>query len=394
MSDDNSKLSRRQLFKKTSTAAVAGAIAATPIANAAEKTRKKPSTQPKCKIINRHPEMKYRKMGKTGFMVSEVSLGGHWKCRDGRRVWQLKEYGGKEEVPADVAKNRTEVMSACIDAGINYLDITTAAESLAYGVALKGRREKMYVGTDDHFLCIRIKDNHSFKAQMHNVDENLRWLQTDYLDIWRVQARMDGRTPDNIFELAIEVAEKAKQAGKIRYFGVSSHSRKWLTHVINKYSKSFEMIIFPCTAKTKKAGDPLTKENIVEAAGWRDAKDLGASIFDLVREKNLGLVTIKPFVGGDLFKKKAKFPVIGVGYKEENDLARLTLQCILTKHEEITCTVPGLTTIYEVDNAARASYLRGLTMSPAERKWLEDLTEVQLASLPDDYKWLRDWDVV
>ena len=80
--------------------------------------------------------------------------------------------------------------------------------------------------------------------------------------------------------------------------------------------------------------------------------------------------------------------------KEENDLARLTLQCILACHEEITCTVPGLTTVYEVDNAARASYTRELAMSPADRQWLEAATREGLASLPPDYQWLRDWDVI
>ncbi|MHC4442993.1 MAG: aldo/keto reductase [Planctomycetota bacterium] len=389
MADENSRISRRQLFTRTSQVAVAGALAGTSISCHNES----PSAQRVSQVINHHPEMKYRPMGKTGMMVSEVSLGGHWKRRDGGRVWQLDQFGGKEEVPKDVAKNRTEVISACIDAGINYLDITTAAEALAYGVALKDRREKMIVGSDDHHIGLRIKDNHSVKLQTHNINENLRWLQTDYLDIWRVQAKMDGTTPDHVFEMAIEAADKAKKAGKIKHFGVSSHSRTWLMHVIKKYPQ-IEMIIFPCTAKTKKAGAPVTKENIVERAGWRDAKDFGTTIFDMVRKHNLGLVTIKPFSGGNLFKRKAKFPVMGVGHKEENDLARLTLQCILTKYEEITCTVPGFTTVYEVDNGVRASYQRNLTMSPADRQWLEEVTEEQMAQLPPEYQWLREWDVV
>ena len=53
-----------------------------------------------------------------------------------------------------------------------------------------------------------------------------------------------------------------------------------------------------------------------------------------------------------------------------------------------------LTTVYEVDNAARASYTRELAISPAEREWLEGVTREGMASLPPDYQWLRDWDVV
>ena len=108
----------------------------------------------------------------------------------------------------------------------------------------------------------------------------------------------------------------------------------------------------------------------------------------------MGVITIKPFLGGNLFKSRPKFPVMGVGLKEENDLARLTLQCILTLYNEITCTVPGLTTVYEVNNAIRASYQRHLTITPAQRQWLEQKTDECVASLPKEYQWLRDWEVI
>ena len=101
------------------------------------------------KILNYNPKMHYRRLGKTNLMISEVSLGGHWKNRNAGRFW---DHFANEEVPEDVAKNRSDVISTCIDVGINYLDITTAAECLSYGAALKGRRDKMYVGADIHTL--------------------------------------------------------------------------------------------------------------------------------------------------------------------------------------------------------------------------------------------------
>ncbi len=387
-------LSRRKLFERTSKAAIAAAVGGGMLAKATGCASTGPVTEEMAReAVNYNPKMKYRRLGKTNLPVSEISLGGHWKNRKGGRFWGAF---ANDEVPDDVAKNRTEVMSACIDAGVNYLDITTAAECLCYGVALKGRREKMHVGADDHRLCIRNPDNCTVPGQTKNVEECLRRLRTDYLDIWRVQARMDGTSPDEHMEVSIEAADKLRKAGKIRHFGVSSHNRKWLKHIIEKYP-GVEMVIFPCTATTRKAGQPITKENIIEKVAYKWGEDLDTSIFDSVRKHNVGVVTIKPFAGGNVFasyKNKTGFPVMGVGIKEENDLARLTLQCILTRFDEITCVVPGLTTVYEVDNAARASYLRNLAMTPAEQAWLERVTAERLACLPEDYKWLRDWDVI
>ncbi len=389
MSDSGSRVSRRGLFKTTSQAAIAAVVTGQVLA--AEKGSTQPAVADGRKILNFNPKMKYRRMGKTGLIISEVSLGGHWKNRNGGRYW---DQFTNDEVPQDVAKNRTEVVSACIDKGINYLDITTAAECLSYGAALAGRREKMHVGADDHRLCIRHDDNCNVAAQVKNVEECLRRLKTDYLDIWRVQAKMDGSSQDAHMEACLEAAERCKKAGKIRHFGCSSHNRKWLQHVVNTFP-GVEMIVFPCTAITKKAGGPIAKDNLEERVAHGLAEDLGGSIFDAVRKNDVGIVTIKPFAGGQVFKNPGKFPVMGVGLKEENDLARLTLMCILTLHQEITCVVPGLTTMYEVDNAARASQLRELAdLSPAERDWLRQATVDGLASLPEDYHWLREWEVI
>jgi hypothetical protein len=175
---------------------------------------------------------------------------------------------------------------------------------------------------------------------------------------------------------------------------MSSHSRPWFEHVINKYPE-FEMIIFPCSAKTKAKGQAPTAGN-VEEVNPGHGSDQTQSIFKTVIERDVGVVTIKPYFGGSLFEDsdgKVRFPVMGVGSKKENDLARLTIQCILS-NEAITATVPGLSTIYEVENAARASYTRPLGMTAAEKDWLMRITDERWAALPQEYAWLRDWEVV
>ena len=172
---NNDKLSRRDFMRNTSLMAagtVAGALAG--------RTNAAVGPVHTSKITNYNQKMTYRRLGKSNLMISEVSLGGHWKNRNAGRYW---DHFANEQVPKDVARNRTEVISACIDSGINYLDITTAAECLCYGVALKGRREKMHVGADIHNLGPRNSSFCNVKSQTHNVDTCLRMLQTDYLDI-------------------------------------------------------------------------------------------------------------------------------------------------------------------------------------------------------------------
>lgn len=376
-------ISRRDFMRTTSVAAagtIAGALAGDGQA----------ATKDTSKIINYNEKMHYRRLGKSNLMVSEVSLGGHWKNRNAGRYW---DSFANNEVPADVGKNRSEVISACIDSGINYLDITTAAECLCYGVALKGRREKMIVGADIHNLGPRNSGYCNVKDQTRNVDTCLKHLQTDYLDIWRPQAKMDGSNTDAEVESLIETFEKLHKAGKIRHLGMSSHKRPWIEHILDKYPE-FEMVIFPCSAKTKEKGSTPLGDNVLEVNPGHGS-DQTQSIFKTVLERNVGIVTIKPFFGGSLFEScgKVKFPVMGVGSKTENDMARLTLQCIIA-NKAITATVPGLSTPYEVENAARASYTRPLGQSAAEKEWLTEITDRQWANLPADYEWLREWEVV
>lgn len=389
MSTNN--ISRRTFIHNTSLASAAtiAASLAGGMAPSAGASEKKSSDMPK--ILNYHPDMGYRRLGKTGMVISEISLGGHWRApwRDQSGGWWWGKFTN-EQVPDDVARNRTEVVSRAIDCGMNYLDITGAEECLCYGVAIKGRREKMIVGADDSKLSPRRNEYCNVDAQVHNVEECLRHIGTDYLDIWRVQAKMDGTNTDADVEAMIEAFQKLHKAGKVRHFGVSSHSRPWAKHVVEKYPE-VEVFIFPCTAKTRQAGQPAARENIEEVNAGYGPDD--KSVFQSLHKHNVGLITIKPFFGGSLFESNGK-PKLGVGSKEDNDLARLTLQCILNLNDAVTSVIPGLSTVYEVENAARASYTRPLGQTAADKAWLNRLTEERWAALPQEYAWLRDWEVV
>ncbi len=387
----NDKLSRRTFIGKASmvtAGTIAGALAGKGHAFTKPGGKKKIDTS---KILNYNPKMHYRRLGKTNLVISEVSLGGHWRApwRDRSGGWWWGKFI-KNGVPDNIAKNRTEVVSRAIDCGMNYLDITGSEECLAFGAALKGRRGKMIVGADDSKLCPRRDKFCNVKAQLHNVEECLRNIGTDYLDIWRIQAKMDGTNTDADVLVCIEAFQKLHKAGKVLHLGISSHSRPWAQHVIEKFPK-VEMFIFPCTAKTKERGKPPTRDNIKEVdAGYGPEHK---SIFQSLKEQDVGLITIKPFFGGRLLKSNDK-PKLGAGSKEDHNLARLTLQCILNLSDAVTAVIPGLSTVYEVDNAAKASYTRPLGQTAADKEWLERMTDERWAVLPQEYAWLRDWQVV
>jgi len=385
-SKHKSKLSRRAFIRGISLTSAGTIAAALTQRTVAENQPSKPNEN--SKILNYNPKMGYRTLGKTGLILSEVSLGGHFKDRRGDRYWD--EFPD-EKVPQDVAKNRIDVISACIDAGINYVDLGTSAECLAYGVALKGRRDKMYVGADDFKLTARSADNCKVDKLTFDVDQCCRRLQSDYLDIWRVKADMYGESTDAHVETIIQTFEKARKAGKVRFLAVSSHNRPWLQHIVESFEQ-FDVVSFPVSAKTRERGRPPAKDNIEEVnAGY--GADTTQSIFEAVRRRNVGVIAIKPFLGGKLFDSNAKFPVKGPGGKTQHDLARLTLQCILA-NQTVTATVPGLTTLYELDNAVRASYMRSLGQTAAEEAWLNEITEKRWAKLPREYQWLRNWELV
>ena len=256
---DKNELSRRDFLKNSSLVGM-GAIAAT----VARGRSTSGASADASSILNYHPQMHYRRLGKTELILSEIGLGGHWRAPWRTRAqgwWWGKFIDDKDPVvPEKVAQNRTEVVSACIDAGVNHLDITGLAEAMGFGAALKGRRHKMIVAADDYKMCPRHARYCNVKSQIANVEGCLRALDSDYIDIWRPQAKMDGTNTNADIEVMVETFEKLKQAGKARYLGVSSHTSRWLQQVIEAYPQ-FQMVIFPCTAKTKAKDMPPVGDN-------------------------------------------------------------------------------------------------------------------------------------
>jgi len=362
MSDD---VTRRE-FVKTSALAAAAAMATTVRAGNPEKVDTS-------KILNYNADMEYRRCGRTGMMVSAVALGGHWKrvvnIIGGKepRGWMTTDIGRE-----DFQKNRYDVLTRCIERGMNYVDACCREEILAYAKAVKGRRDKVYFGYTWHIWESRFKEWRSAEKLQEGFDKGMKEAGLEHVDVWRISLLTDSsRHTEGEIEEAVKALEWAKKSGRARFVGFSSHDRPHLKKLIETYPKQMEVICTPYTAKTK----------VVE-----DADGLWAAI----KKNDVGWFGIKPFASNSVFKgdSSPKSP----HFAEDNRIARLAIRCILC-NEAITAPMAGLITQQQVDNVALAVKERR-TLDLKERADLDAAMDRAWANLPEGYEWLRDWEYV
>ena len=155
--------------------------------------------------------MQYRRLGKTGWDVSTISLG----------CWGI---GGQWGPVAEDEAIRT--MHAAIDAGVNLFDTADAygpvtSEELV-GRALRGRREKVYVATKVGNFGRRQGSPLAYDVPQHVYlccDAWLRRMKTDHIDLY--QCHIGDLADPSIF---LEAFERLVERGKVRAYGISTNS--------------------------------------------------------------------------------------------------------------------------------------------------------------------------
>ena len=146
----------------------------------------------------------YKTLGRTGERVSAIGLGGF--------------HIGKQ-------KEETEsinIIRAAIDGGINFMDncwdYNNGTSEVRMGKALRdGYRDRV-------FLMTKI-DGRTKEMAAKQIDESLKRLQTDHVDLMQFHEVIRFEDPDRIFAPggAMEAMMAAKQAGKLRYIGFTGH---------------------------------------------------------------------------------------------------------------------------------------------------------------------------
>jgi aryl-alcohol dehydrogenase-like predicted oxidoreductase len=155
--------------------------------------------------------MKYRKLGNTGLIVSEVALGS-------------MQFGGKMNMGNLGQDETTRMVRLALDRGINFIDtadVYSLGESeTLLGGALKGLREDIVLATKVR-LPMGGNFNHSGATRvniMREVEHSLRRLQTDYIDLYQVHG-WDSITP---LEETLRTLDDLVRQGKVRYIGLSN----------------------------------------------------------------------------------------------------------------------------------------------------------------------------
>jgi hypothetical protein len=137
-------------------------------------------------------KLSYKTLGRTGLRVTSVGFG----C---------------------MITSDPSVIERAADLGINYFDTARSYQrgnnERMVGAALGAKRKQIILSTKTH-----APDK---AGMMQHLDQSLRELSTDYIDIWYLHARS---APADISDDHIEAQQLAKQQGKVRFIGVSTHS--------------------------------------------------------------------------------------------------------------------------------------------------------------------------
>ena len=160
--------------------------------------------------------MEYRRLGRTGLKVSRLCLGCMSFGEPGRGAhpWALDEEASRP------------ILRRAVEAGINFFDTanvyTSGVSEEITGRALKdfARRDEVVIATKAFGAWGKGPNQGglSRKALFQAIDDSLRRLGTDYVDLYQIH-RWDPETP---IEETLEALDAIVRAGKARYIGASS----------------------------------------------------------------------------------------------------------------------------------------------------------------------------
>nr|WP_315164373.1 aldo/keto reductase [uncultured Flavobacterium sp.] len=285
--------------------------------------------------------MNYRRLGKTDFEISEISLG----------TWQV---GGKWG-SAFNDKTADELINTAIDNGVNFIDTADVYENglseTAVGRVVRSRSERIYVATKcGRHINPHVNEGYQPKVLQQFVEDSLRRTGLETLDLIQLHC-----PPTEVFYRPeiFEMFDRLKEQGKILNLGVS----------VEKVEEGLKAIEFPNVTSVQiifnlfrqRPSELFFKEatkhdvgiiaRVPLASGLLTGKFNAKTTFDTQDHRNFNR-------NGEAFDKGETFS--GINYElglkaveelkaifpEATNLAPIALQWILG-FDEVSCIIPG-----------------------------------------------------
>jgi predicted aldo/keto reductase-like oxidoreductase len=218
-----------------------------------------------------------RPLGSTGERVSAIGLGG----------WHLG-------LPTVTEELSLRIVRSAIDRGLNFMDnswdYNAGTSEIRMGKALRdGYRDKV-------FLMTKI-DGRSKKEATRQLEESLRRLQTDHIDLVQHHEVIRFEDPHRIFdeEGANSALVEARKAGKLRYIGFTGHKdphiHLHMLEVAREHSFSFDTVQMPL--------------NVMDA----HYRSFGKLVLPVLVKQKIGVLGMKSMANGIILKSDTVTPV-------------------------------------------------------------------------------------
>ena len=153
--------------------------------------------------------------------------------------------GGYSLGDAPSLKEAIAIVHEAVEAGVTFFDNAweyhDGKSEEWMGQALKGRRDKVFLMTK---VCTHGRDK---EVAMKQLEESLKRLQTDHLDLWQVHECVYDNDPERHFAKGgvIEALDEAKKAGKVRYVGFTGHKSPAIHLRMLSYNYPFDSVQMP-----------------------------------------------------------------------------------------------------------------------------------------------------
>ncbi len=315
--------------------------------------------------------MRYSRLGRTGLKVSRLGLGcmSFGEPGKGTHPWVVDEDASRV------------IIRRALDAGINFFDTANVysdglSEEIT-GRALMdfGKRDELVIATKAWGAWGKGPNQGglSRKALMQAVDDSLRRLGTDYIDLYQIH-RWDNETP---IEETLQALNDIVRAGKVRYIGASS-----------MFSWQFQKALL--TSERNGWARFVSMQNHLNLLYREEEREM----LPLCREEGIGVIPWSPLARGRLTRSWGKetarsesdrFGRLLYARTEESDrlvveavealaaaretpMAQVALAWLLAK-PGVTAPIIGVTKISQLEDALAAQQLE---LSPDEIQALEE----------------------